>query len=237
MKSSSYGSAWRRSIRHLWREWVKPFAVVAAIVLPFKSAIADWNWVPTGSMKPTIREGDLVLVNKLAYDLKMPFTLWRLAEWGDPQRGDVVVFFSPHDGQRLVKRVIAGPGDTVELRSNTLYLNGQKMTYDLLDPKPFSDEIYEDPNPIIARESGSNPPHLVMAFPSRQALRDLPPTIVPEGKYFVMGDSRDNSFDSRYFSFVERRAIVGRSRRVLLSFDKNHHYVPRLSRSLSRLDP
>jgi signal peptidase I len=227
----------KRSLHYLWREWIKPLAVIAGIVLPFKSAIADWNWVPTGSMKPTILEGDLVLVNKLAYDLKVPFTLWRLAAWGDPLPGDVVVLFSPHDGQRLVKRLIAGPGDTVELRNNSLFLNGQPMDYDRLDPGPFARETYEDPNPIIAHEHGPNSPHLVMSFPSRGALRDFPATTVPEGKYFVMGDSRDNSFDSRYFGFVDRSAIVGRSQRVLLSFDKHHHYVPRFSRCLSRLDP
>src|SRR5262245_13276000 len=104
----------RRASRYLWQEWIKPLAVVAAVVLPFKSAIADWNWVPSGSMKPTILEGDLVLVNKLAYDLKVPFTLWRLAAWDNPSRGDIVVLFSPHDGKRLVKRVIALPGDTLE---------------------------------------------------------------------------------------------------------------------------
>src|SRR3954466_5145591 len=102
---------------YLWREWLKPALLIAAIVLPLKSAVADWNWVPSGSMKPTILEGDLVFVNKLAYGLKVPFTLQRLAEWDNPARGDIVVFFSPHDGMRLVKRVVAVPGDTIELRN------------------------------------------------------------------------------------------------------------------------
>src|SRR5262245_8245371 len=122
---------------YLWREWIRPAVVIAAIVFPFKSAIADWNWVPSGSMKPTILEGDLVLVNKLAYDLKVPFTLQRLARWDDPQRGDIVVFFSPHDGKRLVKRVIALPGDTLEMRNNVLLLNGKAMDYQALDIRPF----------------------------------------------------------------------------------------------------
>src|SRR5436189_3492651 len=109
----------------------KPFVFIVLIVLSFRSSIADWNDVPTGSMKPTILEGDLVFVNKLAYDLKVPFTLWRLGEWSDPQRGDIVVFFSPKDGTRLVKRVIAGPGDTLEMKNNVLLLNGQRMDYQL----------------------------------------------------------------------------------------------------------
>lgn len=221
--------------RYLWREWIRPMAVVAAIVFPFKSAIADWNWVPSGSMKPTILEGDLVLVNKLAYDLKVPFTLQRLAEWSDPARGDIVVCFSPHDGTRLVKRVIAGPGDTLEMRDNVLLLNGKPLNYEVLGTQPFSAEIYEDARAIIAKEHGDRS-HLVMALPSRGATRSFDPVTVPAGKYFIMGDSRDNSFDSRFFGFVDRRQIVGRSRHVLLSLDKNHYYVPRLKRSFSALD-
>src|ERR1044071_8231489 len=130
----------QRAARYLWRQWIKPFAFMAIIVFPLKSALADWNWVPSGSMKPTILEGDLVFVNKLAFDLKVPFTLWRLAEWSNPQRGDIVVFFSPKDGTRLVKRVIAGPGDAVELRNNVLYLNGKKSNYQLADVRPFAKE-------------------------------------------------------------------------------------------------
>src|ERR1044071_6595116 len=122
----------QRAARYLWREWVKPLGLVAIVVFPLKSAIADWNWVPTGSMKPTILEGDMVLVNKLAYDLKVPFTLQRLAAWNDPKREDIVVFFSPHDGTRLVKRVVGVPGDTVEMRGNVLLVNGKTMDYELL---------------------------------------------------------------------------------------------------------
>ena len=79
----------------MWREWLQPFALLFIVITPLKSAIVDWNWVPSGSMKPTILEGELVLVNKLAYDLKIPFTTRRLSQWGDPARGDIVVFFSP----------------------------------------------------------------------------------------------------------------------------------------------
>ena len=119
----------RRVSKSLWREWVRPLAITAAIVLPFKSAIADYNWVPSGSMKPTILEGDVVIVNKLAYDLKVPFTLQRLAAWNDPVKDDIVVFFSPKDGMRLVKRVIGVPGDKIELRDEVLYVNGRELDY------------------------------------------------------------------------------------------------------------
>jgi len=225
----------RKAASYLWREWIRPSALIAAVVFPLKSAIADWNWVPTGSMKPTILEGDLVFVNKLAYDLKVPFTLWRMAEWSKPERGDIVVFFSPKDGMRMVKRVIAAPGDSIEMKNNVLFLNGQKMDYEAASLQPFANEIYEDPGAVLATESTTNNAHWVMAFPSRGALRDFPRATVPEGKYFVMGDSRDNSFDSRYFGFVERKSVVGKANRVILSFDKNHSYVPRVKRTFSHL--
>lgn len=225
----------KRAGSHLWREWIKPVAIIAAVILPLKSAVADWNWVPTGSMKPTILEGDLAFVNKLAYDLKVPFTLRRLANWDDPAHGDIVVFFSPADGTRLVKRVIASPGDTLESRNNVLLLNGKALDYQILN-EPLSPEIFEDKNAIIARETQEGHARSVVAFPSRQARRSFGPVKVPEGKYFVMGDSRDNSFDSRYFGFVDRKAIVGKAKFVVLSFDKNHRYLPRWARWFSRLD-
>src|SRR5678815_2390316 len=106
-----------------WKQTVRPMLILALIVFSIRSSLADWNDVPTGSMKPTILEGDRVFVNKLAYDLKVPFTTLHIAEWSNPRRGDIVVFYSPHDGKRLVKRVVGLPGDTVELRNNTLIIN------------------------------------------------------------------------------------------------------------------
>src|SRR6185436_12530035 len=94
-----------------------------------KSALADINIVPTGSMKPTILEGDVVFVNKLAYDLRVPFTFARVAHWSDPARGDIAVCFAPDDGTRLVKRVVGLPGDTIELRHDVLFLNGVQQEY------------------------------------------------------------------------------------------------------------
>src|SRR5215467_12310136 len=115
---------------HWWRKEIRPLLVLALVLFAIRSSLADWSDVPTGSMKPTILEGDRVYVNKLAYDLKIPFTTMHLAEWGNPQRGDIVVFYSPHDGQRLVKRVIGLPSDTIELRNNVLLLNGEQVDYE-----------------------------------------------------------------------------------------------------------
>jgi signal peptidase I len=226
----------RNATRYLWREWIKPLGLAALIVLPLKSAVADWNWVPTGSMKPTILEGDLVFVNKLAYDLKIPFTLQRLAEWEQPAAGDVVVFFSPHDGMRLVKRIVAGSGDTVELRNNVLILNGTPMNYDAGQSRVSTKEFHEDSRARVLTERGRDGSREILELPSRRALRDFGPVTVPPGHYFAMGDSRDNSFDSRFWGFVERKQIVGRVNRILLSFDKNHRFVPRLRRTLSTIE-
>jgi signal peptidase I len=226
----------KNAASHLWTEWMKPLAIVAAFVLPFKSAIADWNWVPTGSMKPTIMEGDLVFVNKLAYDLKVPFTLWRVAEWKAPSRGDIIVFFSPKDGTRMVKRVMAGPGDTIAMKNNTLFLNGQKLEYEAAKSNLFAHETYEDGQAILATEKLPDTPHWVLALPNVPALRSFSELKVPKDKYFVMGDSRDNSADSRYFGFVDRKQIVGKTDRAILSFDKNHSYKPRWNRIFSSLD-
>ncbi len=113
----------KKLVHRLWKEWRITFLFIVLVVIPVKSSLADWNWVPTGSMNPTILEGDLIYVNKMAYDLRVPLTLHRLAEWSDPERGDIVICFSPDDGTRLVKRVIGRPGETVEMRDNTLFLN------------------------------------------------------------------------------------------------------------------
>src|SRR5438876_6779242 len=104
---------------------IRVFLILLLVISSLRSALADWNDVPTGSMKPTIEEGDRVVVNKLAYDLKVPFTTIEVFKWGDPQRGDIVVLFSPVDGTRLVKRVVGVPGDHIEMRDNQLFVNGR----------------------------------------------------------------------------------------------------------------
>ena len=115
--------------KNLWHE-TKSLLLLLIILTAVRSAIADWNDVPTGSMNPTIVQGDRVFVNKLAYDLKVPYTTWHLAQWSDPKRGDIVVFFSPADGTRLVKRVVGMPGDKIEMVNEQLFINGQKSKYE-----------------------------------------------------------------------------------------------------------
>ncbi len=140
--------------QRLWRQWRVTIFVILFVVVPVKSSLADWNWVPTGSMNPTILEGDLIYVDKVAYDLRFPLTLHRLARWSEPQRGDVVVCLSPDDGTRLVKRLIAAPGDTVELRNNVLLLNGRPLTYD----KAVADYAGQLPDDIARVHRGHGGP-------------------------------------------------------------------------------
>src|SRR5262245_13885048 len=123
----------RARVYRFWKEQIRPLAILILVLCSFRSAIADYNVVPTGSMKPSIIEGDRIFVNKLAYDLKVPFTTWHIATWADPHRGDVVVFESPKDGTRLVKRVIGIPGDTIQLINNQLFVNGKSAGYGVLD--------------------------------------------------------------------------------------------------------
>jgi signal peptidase I len=205
--------------------------VVVIACCTFRSAVADWNDVPTGSMRPTIIEGDRILVNKLAYDLKVPFTTWRLLEWSDPQAGEIVVCYSPADGTRLVKRVVAMPGDNVELRNNVLYINGKPSTYEPLDADTIAQvDAQSRPHHLFANETLNGRKHAVMATPSVPAMRNFGPVTVADGQYFVLGDNRDNSRDSRFFGFVPREEIIGRTSRVVMSLEHNGYYLPRWDR-------
>ena len=165
-----------RSIKIVSREYVLPLAVAVAIVFPLRSSLADWYDVPTGSMKPTIMEGDRIVAIKAAYDLKVPFTTRHIAKWADPELGHIVIVYSPHDGKRLVKRIGAVPGDSF---------------------------------------GGS---------------------VVPQGKYAILGDNTEHSFDSRYFGLVDRRQIVGRAVGVAFSRDMENWHLPRKERWCRKLN-
>jgi signal peptidase I len=223
-------------MRWLWREWARPLLVVAIVLGSVRSAIADWNDVPTGSMKPTILEGDRIFVNKLAYDLRLPFTFWRLAEWAAPKRGDIVVLLSPHDGRLLVKRVIGLPGDVVGLADNRLVVNGEHAAYGPPDP-PAAGALGDDrpPSAVLATETSGGRRHAVMVDPASPSRPSFGPVTVPPGRYLVMGDNRDNSFDSRWFGFVDRERILGRATSVVLSVDLHRHFAPRWSRFFTPL--
>ena len=219
-----------------WKGWGCSIFIALIIATSFKSAIADWNVVPTGSMKPTIVEGDRIFVNKLAYDLKIPYTTWHIIEWGSPQRGDIVVFYSPTDGKRLVKRVVGIPGDSLAMQNNQLTINGKKVTYEPINHvKSKNLSLSRDANQYSFIENLSGTRHPVMLTPQRPSVRSFGPVTVPKGKYFMMGDNRDNSADSRYFGFVERSRVVGRATSIVVSIDTNNNYKPRWERFFTKL--
>ena len=222
--------------RHWWRKEIRPLLIMAVIMFSIRSSLADWNDVPTGSMKPTILEGDRVFVNKLAFDLKVPFTTRHLAEWGQPSRGDIVVFFSPHDGMRLVKRTIGLPGDVIAMRDNQLFVNGQAVGYAPLDARTVGElPAREQAAHGFAEELLPERKHAVMTTPQNPAPRTFAPITVPSGHYFMMGDNRDDSFDSRFYGCVAREKIVGRVPSVVISMDPKAHYRPRWHRFFTML--
>jgi signal peptidase I len=226
----------KKFLHKSWKECRVTILIIVFVVIPVKSSLADWNWVPTGSMNPTILDGDLIYVNKVAYDLRIPLTMHRLAKWSDPQRGDIVIFFSPEDGTRLVKRVIGRPGDTIKMRNNILYLNDEPVIYKNSDPE-YKDDLPRNlrNKSVVATEDLDGFTHPVMSVPSIPAMRSFGPITVPDGHYFVMGDNRDNSRDSRYFGFVERKQIVGKAKGVIGSFDITDKFQPRLDRFFAAL--
>jgi signal peptidase I len=233
---SSTPTPFRARARQFWRKEIRPLLILVLVLFSIRSSLADWNDVPSGSMRPTIIEGDRIFVNKLAYDLKVPFTTWHIAEWGNPQRGDIVVFFSPHDGIRLVKRVIGLPGDTIELRNNQLVLNGTPVEY-----QPIAEELLryipavEREGRVFASEKLPSQTHAVGGYPAAHAPRTFAPLVVPPDEYFMMGDNRDDSFDSRFYGPVKREKIVGRAAAVVLSFDRSNYWLPRWKRFLTSL--
>ena len=224
-----FSNAWWKKF---WWEQIWPLVLLLGALFSVRSAIADWNVVPTGSMKPTIIEGDRIFVNKLAYDLKIPFTTIHLAKWSDPKRGEIVVFDSPEDGTRLVKRVVAVPGDTVQLVNNTLVINGQPAQYAPLDQDTIDQIVASERKAHeYAAETLGTVKHAMMSTPAIEgAMRSFGPVTVPKDEYFMMGDNRDNSKDSRYIGFVPRDNIVGRSSRVILSLNYDNYYLPRSER-------
>ena len=196
----------------------------------FRTAIADWNPIPSGSMRPSLLEGDVVLVNRVAYDLKIPLTNIPLVQMGEPQRGDIVVFYSPKDGTRLIKRLVALPGDTVQMRKGVLIINGEAAQY---SEGVQVQEPIDGASPLPAmrlREHLGERDNAVQWLPSVPSLRSMPAFRVPEGHYWMMGDNRDNSADSRYIGPVARHLLVGRAHHLVLSVAFKENWLPRWER-------
>jgi len=207
----------------------KGFITLMLCMVIFRSAIADWNVVPTGSMQPTIQIGDRIVVDKAAYDLRVPLTHISLFHRADPRRGDIVVLESGVAKERLVKRVIGIPGDQVALLGNRLYINGVAADYQPIAVRGIRDDR-EDPALYAIENMGALHHAVRWSMAAQGRSNDFGAVTVPPGQYLLLGDNRDNSADSRYFGFFPRREIMGRATRVAVSLDPVNHYLPRSGR-------
>ena len=208
---------------YAWVRENRGFVLFMVLFGLFRTAVADWNPIPSASMRPNLLEGDVVLVNRLAYNLKLPLTDIVLARTGEPQRGDVVTFSSPKDGTRLIKRLIALPGDTVVMRDKQLRINDEPAQYALVGTPSTATEL-----PVDETLSGSE--RRIQWLTAHGRADDFGPLVVPAGHYLMLGDNRDNSADSRYFGFVPRNLLIGRAERVLVSADILDKWQPRFGR-------
>jgi signal peptidase I len=227
------------------KNWVrnnKGFLAFLVLFGVFRTAVADWNPIPSASMHPNLLEGDVVLVNRLAFDLKVPLTDVVLAHLGEPHRGDIVTFRSPRDRTLLIKRVVALPGDVVEMRNERLYINGRGADYRMVE-QSLDSVGGAAMRALQLAESwdgkGAQPRRHIQIMPDVMAPRTFGPVTVPQGEYLMLGDNRDNSADSRVIGLVPRKLLVGRAERVLVSADYQGNWMPRTERfgmSLYRQD-
>ena len=215
------------------KNWIKEnrgFIVFLIGFAFFRTAVADWNPIPSGSMRPNLLEGDVVLVNRLAYDVKLPLTDVIIAHLADPKRGDIVTFTSPREDKRLIKRVIGLPGDRIEMRNEVLFINGKAADY---SARELLQEPFENGGTIAAMrvtETFDQNKRRVQLLAGVAARNTFGPLVVPEGQYLMLGDNRDNSADSRYFGFVPRHLLIGQAKRILVSADILGKWQPRLDR-------
>lgn len=215
-------------IRGWWKEY-RGLIAFLSLMFVFRSAVADWNYVPSSSMNPTLWAGDRVVVNKLAYSLRVPFTLTHVARWSHPARGDVITFDSPRDEVNLIKRVVGVAGDWVEMRDNVLFINGAVVNRRWVGERDVPSEhgvMHEQ----IWREHLGSVSVDVAQLPGVASANHFGPVQVPAGQLLVLGDSRDNSADSRYIGFVDESRVTGQAVRVLMSHDPQALYVPRADR-------
>lgn len=199
-------------------EYSRSFFPVLALVLVLRSFIVEPFQIPSSSMVPTLEVGDYILVNKFAYGLRLPVLKNKVLEIGEPQRGDVMVFFPPDDNRYFIKRVIGLPGDRIEYRDKVLYINGEQMPQEFMARLSAVEWAEED----LGRVKHSI--HKDMRID-----RGNFATVVEAGHYFMMGDNRDNSSDSRYWGQVPERNIVGKAFAIWMHWE-SFRELPSFSR-------
>jgi len=213
----------RRSRLARWFDnWMRSLGMALVLFLIIKTFFFEAFQIASGSMTETLLTGDFLFVNKVLYGAQIPGTRARLPGFRTPQRGDVIVFAYPRDpDQDYVKRVIGTPGDTVEMRDGTVYVNWQPQGEDYVLRIDSTNDVV---SPDFEWQRQALLDTSAAAQRSYQPTRDTwGPLLVPAGKYFVLGDNRDDSSDSRYWGFVDESAIKGRTLFVYFSYDRETH--------------
>jgi len=212
---------------------VRPFIVenayaffgVLLLVWVIRSFIIQPYRVPTGSLLPTVEPGDFLVVNQFAYGLRFPVINKKLVEVGEPKRGEITLFYYPVDPNVVfVKRVIGLPGDHVESRNRVLYINGKEMTQtyikEAVDNEPAGEGNPEEHIPVqVKQEDLDGVKHRIYLANTVTALSADFSVDVPAGHYFMMGDNRDNSGDSRVWGFVPESHLIGKALRIWMSWN------------------
>lgn len=218
--------------RPAWLEYTAGFFPILAIVFVFRSFLFEPFNIPSGSMIPTLRIGDMILVQKFSYGIRLPIVNQLILPLGQPQRGDVVVFRYPKDPSLdYIKRIVGLPGDTVVYENKQLSINGQPVpktpqgaflgTSGQRPAQQFEEQLGQHRYTTL-NESGENAFYFIESFPHRESCERTAAGIrctVPAGHYFAMGDNRDNSADSRIWGFVPDRNLAGRAILVWFNFD------------------
>lgn len=219
-------------------EWVIPLGIAFLVAFFFRTTIASPRHIPTGSMIPTIKIGEFIFVNMLAYDIHIPFTRSSLKERSHPSRGEIVVFEYPSDPDKdYIKRVIGIPGDVIEVQDKRVILNGTPLSLEPITDRAVLEDLtpkYDPEQMSLFTETNGEHKYTVVHMNERPGF-DLPPTTVPADSYFVMGDNRDDSQDSRYWGFVKREKFLGRAGFIWLSFNKDHFPFFRFNRFFTDL--
>jgi signal peptidase I len=194
-------------------EYAKSFFPVLLIVFVLRSFLVEPFQIPSSSMVPTLQVGDYILVNKYTYGIRLPVVRTKVLSLNEPQRGDVMVFFPPHmNDTYFIKRVVGLPGDTVSYRNKRLFVNGEAVAEEMLAVLPDGTSRFQ-----VGLESLGDANHLFQVDQTRPA-RDFSVQVKP-GHYFMMGDNRDNSSDSRIWGQVPEKDIVGKAFAVWMHWD------------------
>lgn len=202
-------------------DYSKAFFPVLAVVLILRSFIAEPFRIPSNSMMPTLLTGDFILVNKFTYGLRLPITNQKIVAMGAPERGDVVVFRPPHHPEQdCIKRIVGLPGDKVSYRDGRLTINGEPIIYAPIGTYQGRGNGTEMTGAQELREQiGKHVHRILLRAESPLMDQGEGDWVVPEGEYFVMGDNRDNSEDSRYWGFLPEQNLRGRAFLIWMNFD------------------